>query len=566
MVQIIALSVAVFAIVSALFYLFWNQQNRRFLIVIDALAVLKSEILLKENENITLKSELEQKDELASMTKNEMDAFIAQMGRYRLMVEDTDQFFFELNTKGQIIYANHALLKYLGYSKDEIIRYSFQDFISKPQYQVLTRFYASQIKNIEIDSLVDWEIMNRFGESMWVEIHIRLIYDLFGRIIFFRGRGNVIISQIELKNHKKSEADLFKSLLLNYQNPVLLFDNSTNTDICTARLEWMNVKASQIVLPNFILRSGALLSDISPNFCKIVQQSLSFPNENSIWQPSEFFNFCFRIMALHSDGFLVLFLSATKILKNKKIAIGPEGHNDFGFITTVCENYGAEIKPFGSFEELSDLVITDNYDLVVWLSSKNESIIDLHCQFLEKYNLKLLVFTDQKIKSVSLTECESVFTRAISTNPNDILKEIEPLLGKINSTSEMSVSTENVIQINFSRLMEITDGNIEFTTKLLATYCNSLLECRTSFEKNLNANDVEGLIFLLHKIRATINTFEIEALDNLLEKAISMLKSEHNISSHQKRNLIRQVGLVIASVEDQISMYATENQIVLKKT
>ena len=119
------------------------------------------------------------------------------------------------------------------------------------------------------------------------------------------------------------------------------------------------------------------------------------------------------------------------------------------------------------------------------------------------------------------------------------------------------------IDLNFEKLLEITEGDKDFMFNLFNSYFKSLAECKSEFEKHLNREDTDGLKFLLHKIRATIKTFDIRSLEHVLSDTIHRIEIHQIPDQTEKEKLIRKVHRICNHVRKNLTTFAATQGISL---
>lgn len=99
---------------------------------------------------------------------------------------------------------------------------------------------------------------------------------------------------------------------------------------------------------------------------------------------------------------------------------------------------------------------------------------------------------------------------------------------------------------------------------LIETYFSSMQECKMNFRENIESGNPEAMRFLLHKVRATINTFEIKQLEKFLVETIQEMATSKSFSEKKKKQLLEKVNFLCTNVEGQIRYFAQRENIRLK--
>jgi PAS domain-containing protein len=110
--------------------------------------------------------------------------------------------------------------------------------------------------------------------------------------------------------------------------------------------------------------------------------------------------------------------------------------------------------------------------------------------------------------------------------------------------------------LNFSRLMEITEGDPGFLKELLPSYLSALQECRTQFRRGLDDGSLEKIRFLHHKIKATIRTFGLSDLEEIFQEAIHYIKTGRPEDDAESTRLMARLSSVCLATENAIRKFA----------
>ncbi len=186
---------------------------------------------------------------------------------------------------------------------------------------------------------------------------------------------------------------------------------------------------------------------------------------------------------------------------------------------------------------------------------------------------RIYPFVIEQILFVSLFECteeyqlltkieeERSFYKTVLDNLEIDLVE----LGSKIKQNESDNQDENLlIKLDFTKFLSITEGDMNFMANLFHSYFNSLNECVKIFSTHINNQDIEGIKFFLHKIRATINTFQIIPMEIKFEEAIRKINENLLFTQSDKTKLISEMEKICIEVENQLRNFARENDVKLK--
>jgi len=239
---------------------------------------------------------------------------------------------------------------------------------------------------------------------------------------------------------------------------------------------------------------------------------------------------------------------------------------DLKAIVEYSHNFIFTLNRNGNFKRANNLVINR-------LGYSLKELLDLNFSYfiseneLDWYSLFLLTSsTLDKFYQVELINRfgEKILVGLQFTKQVDVDGSISGIICigfEFPKTSEPIIGTAS--NLNFDKILEITEGDLGFMANLFQSYFNSLEECKSSFANHIQSNDLQGLKFLLHKIRATTKTFLIKSLEQKFDEAIKNFQEELLLSENQKIKLIDEVNYICAEVEREIRKFAKSNGVVL---
>ncbi|MFA9193452.1 PAS domain S-box protein [Flavobacterium sp. FBOR7N2.3] len=127
--------------------------------------------------------------------------------QYKNLIQNAQDFIYEVNLDGNIIFVNNYTLKALGYSESEILNQHYSNFIKKDYVITLTRFYNSNQENdLEFPQL-EIPLLKKNGEIIWVAQKVMISHNDLGKITGYSSiaRDITFIKNIEFENEKRNE-------------------------------------------------------------------------------------------------------------------------------------------------------------------------------------------------------------------------------------------------------------------------------------------------------------------------------------------------------------------------
>jgi PAS domain S-box-containing protein len=138
--------------------------------------------------------------------------------RYRTILEDIKEGYFELDLAGNYTFANEANCKYLGYTKEELIgmsgRRHTDEETAKKVYQLYYELYRTG-KPIE---MLELECIKKDGTKTIYETSVFLIKDAKGKRTGFRGVSRDITERKQMEEALRQSEEKYRTILENMQD------------------------------------------------------------------------------------------------------------------------------------------------------------------------------------------------------------------------------------------------------------------------------------------------------------------------------------------------------------
>jgi len=124
--------------------------------------------------------------------------------KYKAILENIEEVFYEVNLRGDITYVNDAVEKMLGgYTRNELIGLNNREYTTpetaKRMFSVFNRVY----KTGESSKVNDFEIITKDGHTRLLEISVFLVVDQDGKKTGFRGLIRDVSERIQAEKEKK---------------------------------------------------------------------------------------------------------------------------------------------------------------------------------------------------------------------------------------------------------------------------------------------------------------------------------------------------------------------------
>jgi PAS domain S-box-containing protein len=107
--------------------------------------------------------------------------------KYRTILENIEDGYFEVDIAGNLTFFNQALCKILGYCNSELMGMNNRQYLDRENAQKVYQSFNKVYTTGHPDKGFDWEIIRKDGIKREVEASISLMRDMEGRPIGFRG-------------------------------------------------------------------------------------------------------------------------------------------------------------------------------------------------------------------------------------------------------------------------------------------------------------------------------------------------------------------------------------------
>ena len=139
--------------------------------------------------------------------RSETEETKIQKDRYRVLIEDVADGFYEVDLHGNFKFFNDALCRIFGYAREEIQDHNFTEFMDEGNariaYESFNRIYRTGEGIVDIK----WQISRKDGEKRHLEISANLIADEQGQGIGFRGIARDVTDRVLAEHALKSSEE-----------------------------------------------------------------------------------------------------------------------------------------------------------------------------------------------------------------------------------------------------------------------------------------------------------------------------------------------------------------------
>lgn len=183
-----------------------------------------------------------------SLQKRAEDALRQSEERSSLIINSIADAYYEVDLKGNLLLFNDPYLKLFGYRREEMLGLNFKRYVSKKYADAAFRAFTSVYKTRKTLNKMDWEIINKNGESRQVELSVSLVRNAQGEPIGFRGIMSDTTARRKAEESIRRQA--FHDSLTNLANRIL-FNDRLHMSIKRAKRAQKMVAVMMLDLDNF---------------------------------------------------------------------------------------------------------------------------------------------------------------------------------------------------------------------------------------------------------------------------------------------------------------------------
>ncbi len=138
--------------------------------------------------------------------------------KYRTIMEDMEEGYFEIDLKGNFTFVNDAECRNMGYSRKELIGMNNRQYTDEKNAKKAFQAFSNLYKTGEPSKVFDYEITRKDGTKAVSELLISLIKDSKGKPIGFRGLSRQITERKFMENELRRSEEKYRSILENIED------------------------------------------------------------------------------------------------------------------------------------------------------------------------------------------------------------------------------------------------------------------------------------------------------------------------------------------------------------
>ncbi|MGB5913161.1 MAG: PAS domain S-box protein [Promethearchaeia archaeon] len=119
--------------------------------------------------------------------------------KYKSILENIKEGYYEVDLTGKYTFFNNALCEAIGYTREEILGSNFGKFMDKNNITKVFNFFSKVYKTGKEQTGVQFEVIQKNGESLYIEGSVYLKYDSKGEKIGFYGIVRDITEKVKME-------------------------------------------------------------------------------------------------------------------------------------------------------------------------------------------------------------------------------------------------------------------------------------------------------------------------------------------------------------------------------
>jgi PAS domain S-box-containing protein len=146
--------------------------------------------------------------------------------KYRTIIENMHEGYYEVDSKGNITFFNEAMRKFLGYEREELLGMNYRQYLEEKDvgkvYQIYNQVYrtAEPVRNLE------WQITRKDGDRRDIEVSISISNDRDGRPAGFRGIARDNTERKGAEDSLKESEEKYRALVETTDTGFVIMDEN----------------------------------------------------------------------------------------------------------------------------------------------------------------------------------------------------------------------------------------------------------------------------------------------------------------------------------------------------
>ncbi|NLA27012.1 MAG: PAS domain S-box protein, partial [Firmicutes bacterium] len=133
--------------------------------------------------------------------------------RYRTIIEDMEDAYFELDLRGRFTFANNAVSRQLGYSSSELIGMSNRRYANRKNVREMAKVFSGVYRTGISVKTHAFELIRKDGSKFYAEISVSLIRNKKGEAVGFRGIARDVTERSQMEEKIRRSEERYRTII-----------------------------------------------------------------------------------------------------------------------------------------------------------------------------------------------------------------------------------------------------------------------------------------------------------------------------------------------------------------
>jgi len=180
--------------------------------------------------------------------ENALDVLRQSEERYRTILENMQEGFFEVDRAGNFTFVNDALCFHIGYAKDEIIGVNYKRYTGEEEAQRVFQAFNMVYRTGKTLREFRWQVTRKDGDRRYIAGSISPKKDASGNIIGFTGIARDITETMRAEDELKKSEKFFKEITENASDIIVITDETGMIKYCSPSIErFAGYKSEEVI-------------------------------------------------------------------------------------------------------------------------------------------------------------------------------------------------------------------------------------------------------------------------------------------------------------------------------
>ncbi|MFX1363978.1 MAG: PAS domain S-box protein [Promethearchaeota archaeon] len=206
--------------------------------------------------------------------------------KYRGILENMKETYFEVDLKGNYGYINSAFIDLVGYSKNEVKYKKYSDYVDEETKNKIFKVYNEVYRTSKSKNNFQFQIQKKNGDLAICESSVNLRYDSEGNKIGFSGLARDVTEKYVLEQKLRESEKKYRHLFENASYSIILVNRRGEIIDCNPTTEILfKIKKDDLIHKNFLyldIKPQKILSLLSQRYESILKGNIPDPLEIQI--------------------------------------------------------------------------------------------------------------------------------------------------------------------------------------------------------------------------------------------------------------------------------------------